>query len=76
MALEVYFPRQVTDITAGCVLGIIGMNNGNVEACRGAWLLACAVVTGTAGDVGELEARCKSALGADAWGLLEAGKDG
>ena len=73
MALELYFPRQVTDMVAGVTIAIVVAGRGNVEFCRGAWTLARAVVTIATGDVGELEARCKAALGADVWGLLEVG---
>ena len=73
MALEVHFARDILNHNAGHLIAIIGAHPGNVELCRGAWLQAIANVTAAGGDVRDLEARCKLALGVDVWGLLETG---
>ncbi len=73
MALDVFFKQELIDGIASTLVSIIGASPGSVEFCRGAWLVATARVIAIGGDVAELEARCKSALGADVWGLLGAG---
>ena len=73
MPLEVFFTHSIINHNTAHLVAIIGAHPGNVELCRGAWLQAVANVTSAGGEVGELEARCKLALGSVVWGLLEAG---